>query len=84
MTYTEALEKLKADPQLYGEWSLESGVIHWYNTIQSTEDNDDDQDRMWNMYCEVAERVRGILGDEFEIIDSWSDNDSQGFYVVRK
>lgn len=84
MTYPEALEKLKSDKHLYGEFSIDSGVIHWYNTIQSTEDSDDDQDHMWDMYCETAERVRGILGDEWEVFDSWSDNDSQGFYVTKK
>jgi len=63
-----------SDICINGEVKYEDNKLFWY-----CEEDSEDQDLMWDMYCEDAEIIRKA---GFEIDNSWQDNDSCGFDIV--
>ena len=79
----DLLEKLN-NLDLDGEFSLDGDKIHWYYSMDTTDDPDSDQDHLWSIYCDVVRDVRESLSAEFITCESWQDNDSCGFEIKHK
>lgn len=56
---------------LWGVVKFEGNILYWYFN-----DENEDQDILWNAYCEDAKIIRN---EGFEVFNSWQDNDSCGF-----
>lgn len=81
MTYKELFPLLKS---FHGEFTEWEDKIEWYAELDSFDPEvQEGHDRLWDIYCETADEIRPILGDEFVILDSWADNDSTGFIIKR-
>jgi hypothetical protein len=78
----ELMDKLRSTHGEFAEWE---DHIEWYAEIDSwNPEFEESHDRLCDIYCETANEIRPLLGDEYEIVDSWQDNDSTGFDIRRK
>jgi hypothetical protein len=75
------MDKLVSTYGTFTEWD---DHIVWYAEVGYVCDGDDAADMLWDLYCDVAEEIQPLLGNEYEITDTWADNDSTGFKIRRK
>jgi len=73
-------DKLKIlNENFCGDFTLETdGSIYWEYYEYPFED--EPHDHFWNIYCEVADGIRGMYPNA-EIYDSGSDNDTCWFNI---
>jgi hypothetical protein len=57
-----------------GEVRIDKEGLYWY-----FEEDTEDADFMWDVYCENADLIRKA---GYETEESWQDNDSCGFTII--
>lgn len=59
---------------IYGEVKIDNGKLFWYY-----EDDSEDQDILYDSYCEDAQIIRDL---GYQVDNAWQDNDSCGFDII--